>query len=536
MRFQYINEDKPQAEIIYPDDFEEWVYDTVRTNIIYNRFKRKAQCIRCGGTWDYEKDERIYSGDIVTCPCCRKKQRAFPHTSKQHDHTYYFWLWNSDGGIDFAIAGAAWVYNKEPVGECETDINIYPECRGRISPEGSFVSIHWDKGYWIKQNSIHIDHVFLNWHIETHDRNQRTVDESFLKHCMIRGDADPNRLVKELDLFRKHPAAEYIRKAGLEELITNTIYGMPSYIRPNWKAKTVPGILRLSNQDVDKLKSWGMFDVDDIAVYQLIRKYKRKVLQEEMREVKESGFDMRELKEYVPKGTSPIKFIRYMHKQYEAERQRREQVEMTRERPCHMAYYIAPPLIEEAVKREYVDYLDMLRKLGYPKDDYYLYPKDLKKAHDAAAKENTARMNREAAERNKEWNRVFKETVLRELERFAYRDGRYVIRPLRSKEEFVEEGRMNKNCVASYADRAKAGKTKIFVLRKAETPDVSYVTIELSEDNKRIMQCFETGNRIPPEDVREWADKWLKTIVWRRKKGAARNAAQQGGQMLCQTA
>ena len=127
-------------------------------------------------------------------------------------------------------------------------------------------------------------------------------------------------------------------------------------------------------------------------------------------------------------------------------------------------------------------------------------------------------MARESALKNKKWNREFKSKILPELEQFAYEDEKYIVRPIRTKEEFVAEGKNNRNCVARYASDAFLGRTKIFVLRDAKTPNISYVTIELSRDNKKILQCLETGNRIPPDEVREWVDNWLKKIVQDKKR------------------
>lgn len=529
MRFKYLDAEDPPIKIIYPADFEQWIYDTIPTNLMYDRFKKKAQCVRCGNKWDMDIDEKYYANELTICPYCQKEEIARPHTSKWSNWASYFWMWNDNGGINFAVAEAWWRYEKEPIGEYITEVSVSVSYLGRVSPEECFDAVLYNRycGYrWMKQNTMGIPGVFFQSRFCEHSSTRSVIEESYLKHCMIKANAGSG-LIKEMEFFTKHPAAEYIRKAGLDQLINDTIWKCPTYIRPNWKAKSVPGILRLSHQDVDKLKAWDMFKVDDIAAYHMIRKFKRKPTKEDLQLIRQSEFYLRDLNAYAKRGIPPHKFIKYIHKQFDAERNRREQEKRSRpESPmCHAGYYYQPPGVEYSVKREYEDYLDLIEKLGYPRDSYYLFPKDLKSAHDAAAAEHAAQMAKEAAEKNKKWNEEFERTVLKELENYAYEDGKYIIRPLRSKEEFINEGINNHNCVASYAERAKAGKTKIFVLRRTETPNLSYVTIELAPDYESVKQCYETGNRIPPVEIDRWVKKWLRNVVQKSQKKAVEKAA-----------
>lgn len=538
MKFTYLDKAEAPFKIIYPADFEQWVYDTIPTNLMYNRFKRVAQCIRCGNTWVMDIDEKYHAGELSLCPYCMKEEVARPHTSEWGNWGSYFWMWNADGGINFAAAEAWWRYNKQPIGEIDTEVIVQTEYCGRVAPGECFDAELYSRyggNEWWKKLSMFLPSEFYKSRFESHASTQAVVNESFLKHCMIDTKCT-SALIKEMAFFAKHPAAEYIRKAGLDELVHNTVWGIPSHIRPNWNAKSIPGILRLSHQEVDKLKAWNMFKIDDIAIYLMIRKYKRKPTKEDIELIRKSEFDIYKLRPFMKHGVAPLKFIKYIHKQYEVEKQRREEEEKKKpEKPmCHAGYYYKPPSVEYTVNREYEDYLDLIDKLEYPHDDYYLYPKDLKGAHDAAAAVHAAKLKQEAAEKNKKWNREFKKTVLKELENYTYEDDEYIIRPLRSKEEFTDEGIKNHNCVASYAERAKAGKTKIFVLRQKERPDTSYVTIELSPDNKEIRQCYETGNRIPPAEVDKWVKTWLTEIVQTRQKKISKVTANEGrNQILC---
>ena len=108
--------------------------------------------------------------------------------------------------------------------------------------------------------------------------------------------------------------------------------------------------------------------------------------------------------------------------------------------------------------------------------------------------------------------------ILPKLQRYNMQDDKYLRRALESVEEFKSEGVNNHNCVGTYADRAMKGKAKIFVLRKIDAPEISFVTIELALDEKSIRQCYGRGNSLPDEEVKTWVDHWLKTVVNGKKK------------------
>lgn len=541
MEFIYEERKHAPIEIKYPKDFEKWIEKTMPTAVIYNRFKKIAHCVHCGETWEYTKDFDIRSGDLVTCPCCGTQQPARPHTSEAHSWKAFFWIWNDKRGINFAAACAWWHYDKRPIEELSLPATIALAMCGRISrTEASSYSYYpyWEK--W-EAGSMSVDGECD--YPAHYPGNKAVLKRSFLKHfAKYVPDAGATDMLKFMTFFAKHPQAEYVEKAGFGELVESAVYHFPLNIYPNWRARTIPGILRLSPQDVDKLKDWGMFDVGNIALYHLIRKYKRNPKHDDMTLIANSCFDINDFHELLVPGTSPMKLVKYLLKQIELVKSQEENGDYSDYPMCHAGYYCQPASVDYRVKGEYRDYINLLDKLGYPKDDYYIYPKDLTAAHDAAAMEFNAeqekerqRINKELAKKERKQDEKFEKEILPASERFAYKDSLFLIRPLKSRQDFIDEGRNNHNCVATYWENARDGRCRIFVLRRVEDPESSYVTIELSPDNQ-LKQCFATGNKLPDEDVKMWVDKWLRTVVWRTVKKAAIDAAEAGGQMLCQTA
>jgi len=535
MEFIYEKRKHPPIEIKYPKNFEKWMEDTMPTAAIYNRYEKKAYCVHCGNVWDYSRDFDIHANKCVTCPICKKTQVARPHTSEAHSWKAFFWIWNDKCGINYAVASAWWHYSKQPVEELSLPVTIELCMCGRISrTETSSYGFYPYWGKW-ETGSVCVDSECD--YPAHYPGNKAVLKRSFLKHCAeyILSEDGATAQLKFMSFFAKHPQAEYLEKAGFGDLVSSAVWRFALNIYPNWKAKTVPGVLRLSPQDVDKLKAWDMFNLHDVAIYHLIRKYKKNPKREDMEMIKHSGFEISDFRVLMEPGTSPMKFIRYIRKQIDLLESRRAEDPEYNAPMCHAGYYYyRPESSESRVRTEYRDYRGLLNKLKYPKDDYYIYPKDLIAAHDAAVEEFNKMVEKQQREKDRKSDEKYKK-ILSKVECFAYEDGTFLIRPLRNKQDFVDEGKNNHNCVATYWDEAVSGSSRIFVLRKAEEPDVSYVTIELTPDNK-LRQCLATGNRLPSDEVKAWVDKWLKTIVQRKTKKAASDAAETGGQILCQTA
>ena len=308
---------------------------------------------------------------------------------------------------------------------------------------------------------------------------------------------DADYMVKEAALCAKYPQVEFVKKAGLGDVVRGKITNNPTYVYPNWKGRTIPEFLRLSPQDVDKLKNWNMFDSENIAVYKKLSKT-RTVKKNHIKTVRRI-FGTAEINS-AKKDKDLVKLATYFAKQIE------------------MNIYESTRGFAGEVKNEYADYMRQLAELGYPINDYYRYPKNLKAAHDRVSEEyrkkRIAERQAKAAERQKQYEKKY----LPKLEKLIYTDDKYIIRPLRDMNDFDSEGRNNRNCVTSYYERVTEGRTAVFVLRRIGDEDKSFVTVELDIGSKKIKQCYAGGNRIPDSKVTAWVDRWLEQVV---KKGRA---------------
>ena len=134
---------------------------------------------------------------------------------------------------------------------------------------------------------------------------------------------------------------------------------------------------------------------------------------------------------------------------------------------------------------DWIGYVDTLKKMNYPLDDYYLFPKDFYRDDARVANELTRKTNRSKDEMIKKLadamrnDKAFKEF-------FAGSDG-LVVKVPESAEDLYIEGKKLHNCLASYIDRVASGKSLIFFVRKIEEPDKPYIAMEYA--NGRIVQC-----------------------------------------------
>lgn len=499
MEYIYRNIENIPVDIEYPDDFENIVTESLDKPIIYNRFKRVAHCPKFGETFDYI--ETIRKGDWLPY---RGQNRTFmPHTCHPMlSGRTYLWMFYRNETIYFVAAYASWRYDGEEVSDMRDYTQIYIEQIMCISQEEQFMYEYQGayRGGWSRcqDGSIYLIDKGCVHNLVTIEQLQNT----FLKYMDIYARC-ADYMIKEVALCAKYPQVEFIKKAGLEEIIERKVVKLPSYIGPNWRAKSIPEFLGITHQDIEKLKSWSMFNLENIATYKILAN-QGKVKKNHIELVKRE-FHLSELYEDRKKENF-VRLATYFEKQ--------------KKRMKEDSNYI-----NHSIKWMYKDYIKQLQELGYPVNDYYRYPKNLKEAHDRISEEYLAMKDKIRKEADKERQEKFEKKFLPRLEKMCWRDGKYLIRPLRNRAEFNNEGRNNHNCVASYYERATDGGTSIFVLRKVGAEEESFVTVEVDLKTMELKQCYGKGNRLPEEGVKEWAEKWLARMAKKKHKATMKGAA-----------
>ena len=102
----------------------------------------------------------------------------------------------------------------------------------------------------------------------------------------------------------------------------------------------------------------------------------------------------------------------------------------------------------------------------------------------------------------------------------AYSDGDYGIRPVASTAELLEESERQHNCLDTYADKVAAGETDIWLMRLADRPDESHVTVEVR--GGAVRQAFRACNELPSDAELAWLDEWCQRVGYRPHRGFMR--------------
>lgn len=173
----------------------------------------------------------------------------------------------------------------------------------------------------------------------------------------------------------------------------------------------------------------------------------------------------------------------------------------------------------------YLDYLSMRAQLGYDLGNtVYQNPKDLEAAHTKMMQEiDKKEQDRRLREASVEYPEIRqKYRKLRSL--YYYEDDLYTIRPARSAEEIVQEGRILHHCVGgdNYLSKHSRGESTILMLRRKEMQETPYITVEIRDC--RILQWYGDYNKKPDEkNMQEWLD----TYVTRLKSRSGQDRGQQ---------
>ncbi len=285
------------------------------------------------------------------------------------------------------------------------------------------------------------------------------------------------------------PLIESLEKTGKGKLVDEIVKEMEkgqSGKRWKWidrKAETVSGMLGITRSQYRMLKDPGIkeikacrvlnghgIEVDGITLRRIV-KYVRDY------EIKEN---MEKILEYM----SLQKFLKYT--------EGKDKYEFT---------------------FNYFDYIRMGERLGYDfKNDFVLFPKDIKEAHDEAVDMlNEGKLKKELAAAAE------KDAGIRKMEKkirkkFTFEDDEYIIRPAKTNQEIVKEGHVQHICVGNgtYREKMEQGKSYILFLRHRDSPDTPFYTVEITPDYEIIQR---RGKYNKTKEEKESVDRFLKKFV-----------------------
>lgn len=178
----------------------------------------------------------------------------------------------------------------------------------------------------------------------------------------------------------------------------------------------------------------------------------------------------------------------------------------------------------QSTARTYFDYLNMRRQRGYDlHNTVFLFPKDLRGAHDKMVQEvNQEQIEKRDREIQGKYPSIQKNyRKLRKM--YFYEDADFLIRPARSAEEIVKEGRELHHCVGgdTYLSRHDKGESTVLFLRPKAAPETPYVTVEIKGDG--IRQWYGAYDKKPDKErIQEWLDAYIRHLRGGQEEERAR--------------
>lgn len=307
-----------------------------------------------------------------------------------------------------------------------------------------------------------------------------------------------------LEYHAKYPVIEFLWKAGYRNIVHNRIFGMSKENRNaiRWEQKKLRACFKFPLRILKLMppEEWSLNDIQ--RVNDLWERYGGKITDTEIRLVLESKVDI-QLWSRATAYASVGRILKYIQKQTEKRKG---------ENPDRRN------VSKDESARIYRDYLQECEQLHLDlHDKEILFPKDLTAAHNRT-------MEQVKFERNKADQEKFQKAV-EKLEKFAWSEGEFFIRPAREQMELMAEGKALHHCVGGYIKRMAEGETAIFFLRKVSEPDKPFYTLELQK--KRVIQCRTEHNasydRTP--DVKSFVDMWMEKVVKSGGNKKAKEAA-----------
>ncbi len=344
------------------------------------------------------------------------------------------------------------------------------------------------------------------------------VEESDLPNCKLDRYMEPLPFAPEarypvswLRLYQEHPAVENLVTQGagpiLHELMDEKIdrytwqhnkRGLPDLCELDLAARRPSQMLRLDRDEFARCKAqrWGLYHW---KVYVAAKLVGDRMTDRDIEDLHRYGGD-----DILPLvGKAPVgKICRYLLRQC---------MEWGAENDPYNEYADYQP-DEDVIDAVMLgDYWNMAERAGWDlSDPGTRWPRTLITAHDKATEAWKAvkakGLKKQFAARKKQ------------LWRYAWTDGDILIRPAASQADLNRESAGLQHCVKTYGEDHALGKSAIYFIRRVETPDEPWYTLELDEAALTVRQNRGLRNCARTPEVQDFEERWLRWV----KAGARR--------------
>ncbi len=479
----------------YPKGLERYCEDTVfpRSYLFFDKLihgRRRVICGRCGH--EFEVDAPVRRGQEGTCPRCKRMAR-------------YHQLWHETSICEKAKVCIAHRHEGQLLMRFANVERTYRDGKPQYQFDDYFRTLYLNqdgKQTIYSYQWMSIMHYGYDWYRK---KNGRTcADEAFIYTGnlrqvfgrsyynidlaeMARKAARPMAFVPILDNLKNFPQTEYLVKLGLFRLAEC----VPSLYLGDGR-----GFAQLMEVSKQYLPLYQRFDVS-LSEHRLIQAAKEWISAEDFQryralKVKDPYFDPVPVLEKM----SFKKFLNYFEKQKQ--------------------WYPKESLTR--LTGWYKDYIQMSEELRVDlRHKSVRWPKDVREAHD-----------RILVRYHEKEDQILQENLAHTLElldkgiaEFCTKKFQILIPTCRA--DFIREGQSLNHCVGQtgYFQRHIEGKRMVFFIRRTETPETPFFTMEVDMQRMRILQLYGYHDCIAPSEVRKFAEQFLRNIKPKQATSAA---------------
>lgn len=455
-----------------PEDFEQWMRETALHSsryFIYTYKRGRTQtgsCTWCGETVTIEGARH---GQPAVCPHCGSTITclASGRMSKyKSDETWCALLQSYRDGFVVRYFRAWREYRDHPTKPEDT----YREYLRDVYIGERVTRYEWDAFRhtgamrWC-DNTRH----FGTYHAAVYSANLDAVlDGTPWKYSALRqmAEARPGycfNLYNYLRQYTKYPFIEYLVKLRLYRLTSQFIDHADYFSVINKQGKNLTEILRVDKSQIPMLQEMDAGE-DEIELLIQARMLHLSITQEQVQCVAKnlsvSGETLMNLTEFA----TLHKTLKYLRQGCRSDKGMKNQF------------------------KDWRDYIRFCKKLRYDlTNEFIVFPKDLKAAHDRAAALVKEQDDRIAALEKAEREKIIADMYEPLQAAYGWGNKRFLIRAPRNADEITAEGQKLHHCVGTYIRQIASGSCIIMFLRRTEVPDEPFFTVDIRDF--KINQC-----------------------------------------------
>lgn len=520
----------PEKRIL---EYADRIYFHNKHHLYYKKYGSwtKIACSKCGGVTDarwrdgisYESQfqkhtEEPREGKSGKCPMCGavgtyKCQGKIKGEYSKKIHLFLGQRYKEDGAVlRYVEIEKAWTLgfikgNDGPeMYNAAEELSGVEVARAYFEP-GKKVQIDYNKHDWYRNEDFWDDcnlYGLANIDIKAAPIMPETYEE--LKNTVFRysglkeyaAQAQEVNPIRYLQNYQKTPQIEILVKLGLSEIVKGINEGRTGII-VDASAKRLDALLGIRRERIKKLiKEKG--DACLLRVLQIEKSLDQHWTEEQVDHLRETGLDIAHIA-FVLNYMTIQKLLNRIEKY----------AGCAYETNCGRA---VANIRNTAII--YLDYLMMRERRGYDlHNTVYQQPRDLSAAHRQMVTETNREEVKKRLEETEERYENIKKRYRSLRKEYCYEDATYLIRPARSAEEIVMEGRLLHHCVGGngYLSRHNEGKSYILMMRFRKEPETPYITVEINPEQKKIVQWYgERDTKPDEENIQGWLDNYLKKL------------------------